>query len=56
MYYINKILKYLNKAEPKTISTKSSASPMNMSAVDEGYEKLRKYKSETFHKFVEICY
>ena len=42
MYYINKILKCLNKAEPKTIITESSAALMNMSAVDEGCEKLIK--------------
>ena len=50
--YINEILECLDKAEPKSSGTKSSAVPLNLFVVDEYCEKLSKEKVETFHKIV----
>ena len=40
--YINEILEYLDKEEPKSISTKSSSDTLNLFVVDEYCEKLSK--------------
>ena len=50
--YINEILEFLDKAEPKSNGTKSSAAPLNLFVFGEDREKLSKEKSETFHKLV----
>ena len=50
---INKIMECLDKAEPKSSSTKSSAAPLNMFVVYEDCEKLSKGKSETLHNLIE---
>ena len=52
MDYINGMMEFLDKAEPKAISTKSSAASLNMFVVDEDCEETSKEKYEIFHKLV----
>ena len=50
--YINRILECLDRSEPKARVTKSSTDPLNLIVVDKDCGKLRREKSETFHKLV----
>ena len=52
LYYIKEIIKCLDKSEPKSSGTKSSADPLNLFVVDQDCEKLSKEKSETFQNIV----
>ena len=42
IYYIKKTMECLDKEEPKSSGTKSSAAPLNLFVVDEECEKLSK--------------
>jgi hypothetical protein len=50
--YVNEIISALDKAEPKTGGTKSSAAPKDLFKVDEDREKLRPEKAVEFHNLV----
>ena len=52
LYYINEIMECLDKSEPKSSSTKSSADPLDLFVFDKDCEKISEEKSETFHKLV----
>jgi hypothetical protein len=50
--YVNEIISALDKAEPKTGGTKSSAAPKDLFKVDEDHEKLRPERAVEFHNLV----
>ena len=55
--YIKKILKIIDKIDPKVTVTKSSITPTELFSVRDVCTKLETKKSEQFHKVVvKICF